>query len=193
MPQSDLIIVNQTFPAFRSSLNAALQANGTLQSGDSAPSNPYSCQLWADTTTALLKQRNSGNTAWITQGRLNQSFFGITPADIGAMPASQFINEVLVLQNGFTTANSSPLTIFRKGDMGFIRGFIGRGTAPPVGTQITTITNTNLRPQRQLSVAALDGGSGTFIGRIEIYPDGIIQFISGNMPIGFNASPLIFF
>lgn len=83
MAQADLIIENQTFPAFRSDLNNNIQALGTCQSGPSAPTTTYPCMLWADTTTNLLKQRNTGNTAWITIGRLDTTYL-VTPADIGA-------------------------------------------------------------------------------------------------------------
>lgn len=35
--------------------------------GAVAPSNPVGGMLWVDTTNHLLKQRNEGNTAWITR------------------------------------------------------------------------------------------------------------------------------
>lgn len=50
--------------SFRAAVNAALQALASSSSGATAPATPYAFQLWADTATGLLKQRNSGNTAW---------------------------------------------------------------------------------------------------------------------------------
>lgn len=49
---------------YRAAVNAALQALGSLSSGATAPTTTYAYQLWADTTTGLLKQRNATNTAW---------------------------------------------------------------------------------------------------------------------------------
>lgn len=37
----------------------------TLFSGATAPSNPVAYQLWADTTSKTLKQRNAANSAWV--------------------------------------------------------------------------------------------------------------------------------
>lgn len=37
----------------------------TLFSGASAPANPVAYQLWADTATKVLKQRNAANSAWV--------------------------------------------------------------------------------------------------------------------------------
>lgn len=71
MPQNDLDIANQTFPAFRADLNAALQAQAQQQSGSSAPATTYPYMLWADTTNSLMKIRNAANNAWVTVGRLD--------------------------------------------------------------------------------------------------------------------------
>ena len=46
------------------------EANRTLFSGLLEPSSPVAYQLWADTTTAKLKQRDSTNTAWVIIGDL---------------------------------------------------------------------------------------------------------------------------
>lgn len=72
MSQHDLNIANQTFPSFRSDLNSALEALGTLSSGATAPSSPFSNQLWVDTAAdpILLKIRNNDNDAWITIGSI---------------------------------------------------------------------------------------------------------------------------
>lgn len=72
MAQHDLNIANQTFPSFRSDLNGALEALGTLSSGATAPSSPFANQLWVDTAAdpILLKIRNNDNDAWITIGSI---------------------------------------------------------------------------------------------------------------------------
>lgn len=73
MSQHDLTIANQGFPAFRSDLNAGLQALGSLQSGASAPSTTFANMLWYDTTTSILKKRNADNDAWINIATFNET------------------------------------------------------------------------------------------------------------------------
>lgn len=83
MSTHDLILDNQTFPAFRSDLNNALQALGTNSVNATAPPVTYPCQFWADTSAGLLKIRNTGNTAWIVIGSLADPNFGLaTKADV---------------------------------------------------------------------------------------------------------------
>lgn len=71
MSQQDLVIANQSFPNFRSDLNANLQALGSLMSGASAPSTTYAYMWWADTTNGVLKQRNAGDSAWVIRATLS--------------------------------------------------------------------------------------------------------------------------
>lgn len=66
MSQHDYVIDNQAGAAFRADLNNALAAVATTNSGATAPATTYAYQLWADTTTGLLKQRNAANNAWVT-------------------------------------------------------------------------------------------------------------------------------
>jgi hypothetical protein len=73
MSQNDLVIANQTFPSFRSDLNNALQALGSLNSGSSAPPTTYANMMWYDTTANILKVRSEADDAWLNVGYLNQS------------------------------------------------------------------------------------------------------------------------
>ena len=66
MPQHDLDIANQVFPALRTDINAALLALATNSSGASAPATTYAYQPWADTTAGVLKIRNAANSAWVS-------------------------------------------------------------------------------------------------------------------------------
>lgn len=66
MSQHDYILDNQAGAQFRADLNNALAAVATVNSGATEPSTTYAYQLWADTTTGMLKQRNSANSAWVT-------------------------------------------------------------------------------------------------------------------------------
>lgn len=71
MSQHDFNIANQAGAAFRADLNNALDALVTLSSGTTEPATTSAHQYWADTTNGLLKQRDSGNTAWLIRGSLN--------------------------------------------------------------------------------------------------------------------------
>ena len=71
MPQDDLVIANQTFPATRADINSNLQALGTLMSGASAPGTIYAYMYWADTTNGVLKQRNAASDAWVIRATLS--------------------------------------------------------------------------------------------------------------------------
>ena len=66
MSQHDFTISNQTFPAFRSDLNNALQALVSVSAGASAPTTTFAYQLWYDSTNDILKMRNAADDAWIT-------------------------------------------------------------------------------------------------------------------------------
>jgi hypothetical protein len=65
MAQHDYVISNGTGAAVRSDLNNALLAIVSQNSGATEPTTTYAYQWWADTTTGLLKIRNSSNNAWI--------------------------------------------------------------------------------------------------------------------------------
>ena len=73
MSQHDFEIANQTFPAFRSDLNNALQALVSSSAGASEPTTTFAYQLWYDSTNDLLKMRNADDDAWITLFSFNQS------------------------------------------------------------------------------------------------------------------------
>lgn len=72
MSQHDFTISNQTFPAFRSDLNNALQALVSVSAGASAPTTTFAYQLWYDSTNDILKMRNAADDAWITLFTFNQ-------------------------------------------------------------------------------------------------------------------------
>jgi len=71
--QNDLVIANQSAPGFRSDLNDALQALGSLNSGSSAPSTTYANMLWYDTSNNILKMRSEADDAWIDIGYIDQT------------------------------------------------------------------------------------------------------------------------
>ncbi len=74
MAQHDYVIANGTGAAVRSDINGALGAIVTNNSGATEPSTTYAFQLWADTTTGLLKIRNAANSAWVELLELDGEF-----------------------------------------------------------------------------------------------------------------------
>lgn len=65
MSQHDYILDNQNGASFRADINNVLAAIATCNSGATAPATPYAYQLWHDTTTGIIKQRNAANSAWV--------------------------------------------------------------------------------------------------------------------------------
>jgi hypothetical protein len=68
MAQHDYNIANQSGADFRADLNNALLAIATVNSGATEPSTTFAHQLWVDTSSSVLKIRNSADNAWITTG-----------------------------------------------------------------------------------------------------------------------------
>lgn len=73
MAQHDYDVANGTGAAVRADINALAQAIASLNSGTSAPSVTIANMLWYDSTNALLKIRNPGNTAWVLIGAFASS------------------------------------------------------------------------------------------------------------------------
>lgn len=75
MSQHDMDVANGPGLTFRTDMNAALQALASQSSGATAPNPTFPCQIWADTGTGRLRQRNSANTAWVDRGALDAVSF----------------------------------------------------------------------------------------------------------------------
>ncbi len=65
MPLHVYLIANQTGLNFRADLNEALSAIVSNNSNATEPTTTFAYMWWVDTTAAILKQRNSSNTAWV--------------------------------------------------------------------------------------------------------------------------------
>ena len=77
MSQHDFNLANQAGAAFRADLNNALAALVSLSSAATAPTPTFAFQFWADTSTGILKVRNSANTAWVDVGTLSATGLGL--------------------------------------------------------------------------------------------------------------------
>jgi len=66
MAQHDYNLINQSGVNFRTDLNNALSAIVSNNSGATEPATMFAYELWVDTSSSVMKIRNSGNDAWIT-------------------------------------------------------------------------------------------------------------------------------
>ena len=66
MAQHDYNLINQSGANFRTDLNNALSAIVSNNSGATEPATIFAYELWVDTSSSVMKIRNSGNDAWIT-------------------------------------------------------------------------------------------------------------------------------
>lgn len=103
MPQHDMNIANQGFPAFRSDLNDALSALVTLSSGATAPTTTFANMLWYDTANDQIRLRNELNNAWLTIATVNQTTGALTLVE-GTLSANSANPALRVTQTGAGTA-----------------------------------------------------------------------------------------
>jgi len=150
MSQHDLDIANQSFPAFRSDLNDALEAIATLQSGATAPATTYGGMPWIDTTEQMLKFRNVANDGWINAIKLD------LVNDVVKQVGQTIAPDGSVSQPSYTFDSDGDTGIYRKGvnSMGFGAGgfermvvksagvdLLGTVTAPTVSGNTDSSTN----------------------------------------------------
>lgn len=112
MSQHDYVIDNQSAPAARADINAALQAIATTNSGGTAPVTTYANMIWYDTATNQLKKRNEADSAWITMGTLDEVGGTFTPNSLlttsGIAPATLVTSaEGIAANNNNTTIPTS--------------------------------------------------------------------------------------
>jgi hypothetical protein len=127
MAQHDYSCADASGVAFLADLNNALTAIASNNSGNAAPSTTYAYQLWADTTTELLKIRNAANNGWTTVGQLAVANLGLATAS--ALAAAQVFT-----QSG-TGATARSLTDKLQDAIISVRDFPG---ADPTGATSST-------------------------------------------------------
>ena len=137
MATHDYVIANGTGAAVRSDLNGALAAIVSNNSGATAPATTYAYQWWADTTTGLLKIRNSANSAWVTlfelDGTLIASDISLGAGTVGA-PSLFFTGDV---NTGLFSPGADTLALVTAGTNRVhvtSGGLVGLGTSSPSNT-----------------------------------------------------------
>jgi len=86
--QTDYNIANQPGASFRSDLNDTLEAIVSNNSGATQPDEPFAYMWWMDTNANILKQRNPGNTAWISKLKLYNSYVNVDNTSDANKPVS---------------------------------------------------------------------------------------------------------
>jgi hypothetical protein len=109
-PQADFIVSNGTGAAVRSDLNVQFAAIVSNNSGATEPATMYAYQWWADTTTGLLKLRNSANSAWISLRELDGTL--LMEDGTAAAPGLSFASD---LDTGFFSAGANAIGIATNG------------------------------------------------------------------------------
>ena len=116
-PQADYVVSNGTGAAVRSDINGQLAAIISQNSGATEPATMYAYQWWADTTTGLLKIRNSANNAWVTVGTLASVNLGLaalaSPTFTGTVTAPTFTASTAV---NIPLGSAGSPTLFFTGD-----------------------------------------------------------------------------
>ena len=79
MSQHDLVVDNGPGINVRLDLNQAVQRSAPWHSGRSRRSRLILVSVWADQTTGLMKKRNTANTAWLVDGKLDTATGGGVP------------------------------------------------------------------------------------------------------------------
>jgi hypothetical protein len=169
--QSTLSIANGTGAAVRAALNTALQAQASNQSGSSAPSTTYAYQFWADTTTGILKIRNSSNNAWVELLQLDGT---ITIEDGSAAAPGLALRtdldcglyKVGTNSIGISTAGTARLTISSTGVVTIPGDLTVQGTTTTIDSTTLSVKDKNIEMGvvSSPSDTTADGGGLTLKG-----------------------------
>ncbi len=164
MSQHDYNLANAAGLAFRSDLNNVLAAIISQNSATTEPTTTVAYMFWADTTTAILKQRNAGNSAWISLfnmttgqwlGAISGNAATVTVADAAAdtttwpMLATSQTGNMAPATDAGLTYNASTNTFNNLATTGIISsssptagiGYAaGAGASPAAVNQAATVT-----------------------------------------------------
>ena len=169
MSQHDYIISNDTGANVRSDLNNALGAIATINSGATEPSTTYAYQLWMDTSSNVLKIRNSANSAWYTLpispvanntvdingGTIDGASVAATSLSSTGTTALQNLSTTNSALNISSSASDGSATIDASGNL-----LVGK-TA-----QDTDIAGMQFRPDIDVLGVTRDGGQPLFLNRL---------------------------
>lgn len=118
---------------------------GSRWVGDTDPGSTTAGFDWYDTTTGLLKVRNSSNTAWITVGAIDQTNLGLLPLTGGTMTGA------ILGATGWAPSTSPDFATSAK------LGGLDLATQQYVQTQITALQTTISTQVTEALAAATSG------------------------------------
>jgi len=190
MAQADYNIGNLAGAAFRTELNETLSAILSLNSGSTQPVTTAAYSLWADTTSGLLKIRDSSNSSFVTIGTMGSVNLGLaalaSPTFTGvplAPTASAGTNTTQIATTAFVVSSYLPLaggtvtgniTLNAQSDI----RFADADNSNYVALQAPAIVASNLT----LTLPATDGSSGQ---ALTTNGSGALAFATiGGVPVG---------
>ena len=206
MANHDYVIANQSGAAFRTDLNNALAAIVSNNSSSSEPATKYAYQWWADTSTGILKLRNSGNSAWIDMLNLDgTNDFKTTGATVATFQrtgstsnvAMEFKNNTSSMFIGLTASatgfavdddnalGTAPMFFVQKSD-----GNVGIGQASPASLlTLNHATNPAIQFQDSGTKVMSINAEGSF-ANIASFEGKALQFAT-NSGSGFSSAMVI--
>lgn len=168
MSQHDYVIDNQSAPAARADINAALQAIATTNSGATAPVTTYANQIWYDTAANQLKKRNEADSAWIVLGTIDDTGGTFTPNSLltttGIAPATLVTNAEGVGNNYNNTTIPTSAAVYD----------IANSLAAAAAGGVVSATTANV-------LAAMTGATAGVVGAYSLLYD-----ITGGVSFGFR-------
>lgn len=144
MSQHDMDILNGAGLAVRTDLNLALKALASQSLGATAPTTTFPGQMWADTGTARLKQRDSANTKWLDRGALDVDrapfggYAGFSTTSTNTTLAAANLGQVLYVTAAGTTQTLPPIA---SAPAGSAIAFAAFGATTVKGNAAELITN----------------------------------------------------
>lgn len=121
MSQNSLVVADGTGAQVLAAINNALDTLRTQFSGPTPPGTPLPYQVWADTTTGVLKVRDAANTVWIPVQPLSGLGYNVTKTLTGgtytltefeALAASFEVNGTLISNLTVIVPNNMPVFAF---------------------------------------------------------------------------------
>ena len=141
MSQHDMNIANADGATVRADINSALVALAGLSSGPAEPATAFAYQMWADTTTGLLKIRNGANSAWVTVGTMASANLGhLVGSDIGVSVQAYDVDTAkLDADQSWTGSQRGAITT--DNDLSFDLNAANNFTCTPTAGGTLTFTN----------------------------------------------------
>jgi len=201
MSQHKMTVDNGAGVAVRADINLALKALASQSSGASAPSPTYPAQVWADTGTGRLKQRDAANATWVDKGPIDGAMAPLDSPAFTGQPQGNFpclvgcLNAKMSIPtasaSGTLTADEAVIKpalggfSYRLGSLSKAinlattgAGGMDTGTAPVSGfVALYVIYNPVTQASALLAVNATSAKAGEVYG-------------GANMPSGYTASAL---